>query len=259
VLYRQNSGKATGSICVVCLENPTCEAHIIPRAFVREIKKSNNHVLQLGVTGSRKAKRPMGLADYNILCSECDGIIGQVDKYAIEFTRNFQVRAGLNPYSIIKFEGMETDKIRIFALSVVWKSSVSSLEFFNHINLGPYEMLARGLIFDGHDLDGCTNLHVQINALTSTPGDASSFISYPLRARNENGPYFIFSAGGFQFLVRFGSRPFFSGQQLQWANQLAIRSDQTPIGVVYPFEESGEFETVKLARNADLVRKRGSR
>lgn len=254
--YRKNVGKTPGSSCIRCADTPTCEAHIIPQAFARDISKSNNHVLQLGGTGSRKAKRPRGLADHNILCSYCDGIIGDVDKYAVEFVRDFQVPAKSKPYNIIEFNGLKTEKIRIFALSVIWKASISSLDYFNQIDLGIYESCASRLIFDEHNLDNCTSLHIQINALTSAKGDMKSFMTYPVRARNENGPYFIFVAGGFQFLVRFGNRPFVRGHEREWANQLAIRSDQPPIGVAYPFEESGEFEILRLAKSADLIRNR---
>jgi hypothetical protein len=250
----RNSGKISGSTCIRCKASPTCEAHIIPQAFAREIRRTNNHILQLNDSGTKKAKRPLGIADHNILCSTCDGTIGNADKYAIEFVRNFKIPPGSTPYSTIPLDGLQTDIMRIFALSVVWKASVSSLDWFDGIDLGPYERTARGLIFDGHGLDLCTKLHVQINVLTSSAGDVSSFMTYPIRVRNENGPYFIFLAGGFQFLVRFGNRPFITGIQQPIANSLAIRSDQKPFAVLYPFEDAGEFEIVKMAQNADLAR-----
>jgi hypothetical protein len=114
----RNSSIATAR-CVVCNAGKTCEAHIIPQAFPREILKANNHVLQLGETGSRKAKRQLGFADKNILCSNCDGVIGDADKYAIEFARNFFIPAGTRDYSVVPLPELDCDKIRKFALSVV--------------------------------------------------------------------------------------------------------------------------------------------
>jgi hypothetical protein len=244
--------------CVVCAAPETCEAHIIPKAFAREIVDSNNHVLQLGETGSRKAKRQLGLADKNILCSGCDGIIGDADKYAIEFARRFLIPTGARDYSVVPLPELDCDKIRKFAVSVVWKASISTLPSFADIGLGPYELMAQSLIFDGKNIDEYAQLHVQINALHLPKGDASSFITYPIRVRNENGPYFIFVAGGFQFLVRFGNRPFVNGKNQIFSRMLAIRSDGSPMAVVYPFAESGEFEIVKMVRKADLDRARST-
>jgi hypothetical protein len=118
--------------------------------------------------------------------------------------------------------------------------------------------MAQSLIFGGKNIDECAQLHVQINALHSPQDDVSSFITYPIRARNENGPYFIFVAGGFQFLVRFGKRPFVNGKNQVFSKRLAIRSDRSPMALVYPFAESGEFEIVKMVRKADLDRARSA-
>ena len=251
----QRAARDPDSVCKNCGCKPTCEAHIIPASFLSFAKKGNNHLVTLGLSGSKKAKRQKGLADYNILCINCDQIIGKFDKYAIEFCRGFIAPKDYKNYECIPLPNLDANKIRRFAISVIWRASISQLSDMGNVKLGPFEDKARDLIFGDEDLDQCNSLHIQISFLTDEHGLASQMVTYPIRCRNENGVCFIFLAGGFQFLVRFGSKPIASEKHLQFAKILAIRSDQQPQGVKYPFDEAGEFEIVRLAAAEDVRRK----
>ena len=67
------------------------EAHIIPRAFARDIRDDGPN-MQLRPDRVGQAKPQLGEYDPNILCASCDGRLGLLDDYAIEVCRDFKKR-----------------------------------------------------------------------------------------------------------------------------------------------------------------------
>jgi hypothetical protein len=236
--------------CQNCGANPTIDAHIIPAAFFRYAREGNNHLVAPGSRGAPRAKTQLGLFDREILCSPCDGAIGNLDKYAIEYCKGFKISRIYQAYQIIKFENLDVDRIKRFAVAVILRAAISKLDQFSATRLDSYEEIAKQIVFGRLLPDNCNTLHVQINLLTHESEPVTSFVTYPVLCRNENGPYHIFLAGGFQFLVRFGARPFVTGRHRVIADKLALHSSKPPIGVVYPFVDAGEFEIARLSKSS---------
>jgi hypothetical protein len=236
--------------CQECGKGPTCDAHIVARGFARLIADTNNHVLEISQTGAKKAKRQHGFFDGNILCAECDREIGKLDDLAISYCRDFVLPQNITPYQPLFLPKFDTAKMCRFAISVVWRASISSIPQFNDIKLGPYEDVARDLIFGRIQIQSCKELHLQVNVLTSPFLDMKSHIGLPIQVRNECGPYVIFSAGSLQWLVRFGGTKFGSGGNVTFASQLALNSNDKPVAVAYPFSKSADYNLYQQAAKA---------
>lgn len=238
------------SVCHECGKGPTCDAHIVARGFARLIVDTNNHVLEIAQAGAKKAKRQHGFFDGHILCAECDRAIGKLDDLAISYCRNFVPPENIRPYQLFNLTKFDVANMCRFAISIVWRASISTLPQFNDINLGPYGVVAKDIIFGRAPIESCTALHIQVSVLTSSYLDMKSHIGLPIQVRNERGPYIIFSAGSLQWLVRFGGTKFGSGKNGMFASQLALNTNATPVAVAYPFSESADYELYQQAAKA---------
>jgi len=117
-----------------------CEAHIIPYWTARYIKKkAMGKPLKLANTNEDYVKNSQkGIYDEEILCANCDNILGEFDGYAKTVfldtnpSRHGAVKAWI-------FNGVDKEKIIKFFLSVAWRASISNLTEFDNFKLGRYE------------------------------------------------------------------------------------------------------------------------
>jgi hypothetical protein len=100
-----------------------------------------------------------GVFDEQILCSKCDNnTIGKLEQYGLKVihkgfvTKKFsqEIRNHYNPlgydYSVI--QNVDYKKFKLFLLSILWRSSISSRPFFKDVFLGPYEEVLRKMLFE---------------------------------------------------------------------------------------------------------------
>ena len=69
------------------------KAHLVPRCFYPKLEGQPHYLLT--TDGSRPNKSWTGLYDPNILCAECDAMIGEFDQYACELLLPWPSRAHL--------------------------------------------------------------------------------------------------------------------------------------------------------------------
>lgn len=147
-------------ICKYCgKQKKLCQAHIMPKSFYN--LKSNSY---FGISIDGKidlTKCQHGLTDSNILCSECDGIIGEYDKYAKQLiitnirnnqNTNFKTIQNGKIYYFSKTD-FDYFKLHKFFISLSWRASISQKTSFS---LGKYEDIAlkimKGEMKDNHFL-----------------------------------------------------------------------------------------------------------
>lgn len=138
------------NFCLLCLGQRTfIKAHAIPEAFFREMRiDGESPTLVSGMAGQYSKRAPIGVYDEEILCGECEAKFRQIDDYGIEvLLRKFGEvfhpieRAG----KIAGFESTTVDPNRLlqFLVTVLWRASVSSHDFYSKVDLGPHELLSR--------------------------------------------------------------------------------------------------------------------
>lgn len=121
--------------CRLCGElKPLCDkSHIIPNWMYRRIKGSAKAMEKFSLTRlDGKLQLPQsGEWEGGILCQTCDGgIISSYEKYA---------QAVLYPKGVKQheriYEGVDYTLIKLFFLSILWRASISSRQFFHNVHL----------------------------------------------------------------------------------------------------------------------------
>ncbi len=139
-------------LCRLCdQEKRLIKAHIIPAGFYRPLKAGNViPELHTNVEGSFPQRSPVGIFDRNILCRECDALMGPWDQHAQELLlkdipedTSIFYRGKRVAYQITHFD---YKRLRLFFVSLLWRASISTHKFFKRISLGSQESILRDMI-----------------------------------------------------------------------------------------------------------------
>ncbi len=140
--------------CKLCLENKELiKAHVIPEGFFRILRTGQQgpHI-HTNTPGRHPKRAPIGVYDKTILCNDCERTFGAWDTYAQDlllrgFNEGWSVRQD-GKVVAYQCEAYDYAKLKLFLLSVLWRASVSSHEFYQRVHLGPYEPEVRAMILD---------------------------------------------------------------------------------------------------------------
>lgn len=134
--------------CLVCGAASTVKSHILPRAFIHEIRAGEPNALigRRHVEGRKFTQS--GTWDDGILCDVHEQALHASDTYAVEFCRTFLDHA----VPVVGASGYEVPNpsphlLTRFVMSVVWRYVVSRLGRADRVSLGPYEARLRSLVF----------------------------------------------------------------------------------------------------------------
>lgn len=138
-----------GMVCRLCgTSEELCRSHILPEFLYRPLydEKHRFSILTAGVEGKRYRQR--GLTE-PLLCHACERHLCQYEKYAAEVMsgrlgHRFQQRG-----SRITINGIDYARFKLFQLSILWRASASTLEFFRLVSLGPHETPLRQMLLTG--------------------------------------------------------------------------------------------------------------
>jgi hypothetical protein len=240
-------------LCLKCGETPTIKAHVFPQSAVRAIRTRGPDAKIKEIYSDRAiiSRNQNGIYDSSILCLICDGRIGVAEKWFIENLNDLHLAAaGQPPYYPIKLL-LNTRAAIQFAVSIIYRSSLSLSNRFRGISLGPYTSAA-GEIATGSDQADFKEPLVMINVLISNQLDVRQFVFYPVRCSGRNGSYYVFTISGIQFLVKFGGRHFGISDNDVYSEAFRVRPDDAEtIVCCYPFNESAEAEFLRDVKGQD--------
>jgi hypothetical protein len=142
--------------CRFCDEDkPTlARAHIIPRSFFKVIRGKENYTVEM--RASQKAVKEKyqqaGNYDTGILCEACERKFSKCDAHGHSvFTKVFEepeiYRDPAGYECAYVLPNVDFRLLKLFVLSLLWRASVSSLDFFSNVHLGErHEGTIRSLI-----------------------------------------------------------------------------------------------------------------
>lgn len=135
-------------VCKGCNQDKKLvKSHIIPASFFRDLMAGEDHLKLISAASDGLVKRSrLGVYDKNILCADCENKFQKPDSYAAEvlIARDGQVPiTNGRQVAGYKLTGIDCDLLKRFFVGVLWRASVSSVEFFGRVNLGPLEDIAR--------------------------------------------------------------------------------------------------------------------
>ncbi|MEE9443456.1 MAG: hypothetical protein V3V99_12395 [candidate division Zixibacteria bacterium] len=137
-----------------------------------------------------------------LLCDVCEQHINEFEKHVkIVFFDDMNYQDTGEPNQI-KIVNLNYEKFKLFQLSLIWRASVSSDDFFKNVSLGPHQEIIRKMILQKkpgapHDY-GCLIIGLELEKNASF--DA---IAMPKKGRFENLNCYMFTIGGciWQFII----------------------------------------------------------
>lgn len=125
--------------------NKMVRAHIIPKAFFIALNSDPSDPSKL-ITNKQNVypkKSPIGVWDQNLVCEICESTtFTPLDDYAITFFRDmdekhdqFLIDGNLAGF----YAAPNYAKLKLFFLSLLWRSSVSKHDYYADVNIGSHE------------------------------------------------------------------------------------------------------------------------
>lgn len=191
------------SVCLNCGERPTIEAHLVPRAFVREVNYNNGQQHLIVFDGRERTTRTnTGQYDRELLCAPCDGILGSHEGYAHGLMQRLR-RMDTPVDTFASISDIDGDRMVRFAAGIAWKFSATRPNF-GRIEVGPYANLLKDVSINNHAVPA--SLDVALIRLMERDGDVY-FYRMPKLDRQEERNIVRFSLGGFVVLLKIDKRP----------------------------------------------------
>ena len=139
--------------CRLCnLQLKFAKSHVIPEAFWRELRDGKDvPLLVSSAEGSFPQRNPIGVYDQTILCEVCETTFNAMDDYGIKTLlkrREMLFKPVLHEGEPVAWKSEEVDQHRllVFLVGTLWRASVSTHGFYQKVDLGPLEPLARQVV-----------------------------------------------------------------------------------------------------------------
>lgn len=131
--------------CKLCLqEKKLINSHIVPEFFYK-CTYSSSHKISVVSTG-KISKEFLNLQKglrQRLLCEDCEQLFSAWEKYVREAIFGGTPLKIMSNDRLIKIDGLDYSKFRLFGLSLIWRASVSTNQFFENIDLGSHEEIIR--------------------------------------------------------------------------------------------------------------------
>jgi hypothetical protein len=243
------------SFCKLCVS--AVQAHIIPQSFIR--KYSDDGQPNFIMTNRDDCPRTTwtGLYDDALVCLQCERGFSEYDRYGYQFFHREQLTPVCGENGLIEgweHPGADSVKLKLFALSILWRASASKRREFRSIDLGRWEIQVRDMIAQ-NDPGAVDRFPVVIERFDAAPGEAPTF--YPYRTEIGGSPCLKFELAGCAIVTALQGR--------QWPLPL-IEIALAPGRPVYLIEknyktsqERGRFMKIATAIYSKLGRLPGKR
>lgn len=144
------SRKRIKSICRLCgnIKN-LCYSHIIPEFCFKPLYDEKGRLTKVSSNLSQKDRfLQKGLREY-LLCESCENHFSKWEDYAKEVLFGEVSKIISAKQGVLTVRGIHYVNFKLFLLSLIWRMSISSLDFFRVVQLGPYETKIRRMLLKG--------------------------------------------------------------------------------------------------------------
>lgn len=134
--------------CALCLlEKPLKRSHIIPEFLYKSIYDPDpKRYYQIATDADKKpVPRQLGIWE-KLLCGDCEQKIGRWEAYAAKLL--YEDASPVPEEDKIVFKGVDYKLFKLFQLSILWRSGVSSRPEFSQVKLGPHQERLRKMLLN---------------------------------------------------------------------------------------------------------------
>jgi hypothetical protein len=193
-------------ICRLCLqEKPLLKkSHIIPNFLYKGLFSEDHRLVNVNLSDFDDfSYTHSGYYDKNILCRDCDGgLLSRLETYASNClyfkgsersrsTIHTELLGGGEVVPAIRFHNLEYTKIKLFFLSILWRSHISVHPFFKEVDLGPYAEKLRRMLLD-HDAGAENEFEVIIMHVDSKKTRPEKALFQPRKLRVDGNYQYVF-------------------------------------------------------------------
>ncbi|WP_160168661.1 hypothetical protein [Sulfitobacter pontiacus] len=140
--------------------------------------------------------------DKDILCADCDNILGRYESYVFELFRKIR-RQHFSRGNLISIDSVDGDMLVRFASGIAWKYAVTKPER-GRIDIGPYTNTLRIVSLTGGPIPDAVD--VTIARIVELDGDVYYYRA-PKPDRKEGVNVVRFCLGGFLIFLKIDKRP----------------------------------------------------
>ena len=188
------------TVCRLCLK-PTklCNSHIIPEFCYGLLYDPKHRYHSMTDVDAGKVEFEQKGIRERLLCPDCEQKLSIWENYASKFFKTTLPQPLNDELKSIRVQGVDYRRFKLFLLSVLWRASVSSHPFFEHVELGPHEERIRAMLANedpGRPEDyGCVIFSLQFRGK-----NLRDFFVEPMPARVDNHKCYRFVFAGFVFV-----------------------------------------------------------
>ena len=162
------------------------------------------------VKGNLKSKKgetvQTGEKEPDILCADCDNrLLGGLEGYASNVLYGGNIPGKIwneinqNGVAYTYAQGLDYAKFKLFLLSLIWRCSISKLDFYKQVDLGPYEETLRVMIYSGNP-GKQMEFPCMMSTYRNNQGLPPQLVSSPKKFRQQNGTAYSMLVGGVVYI-----------------------------------------------------------
>jgi hypothetical protein len=138
--------------CRGCGQNKKLiKAHIIPESFFRGLRNGKQiPKIHSTTEGVHPKRAPIGVYDTEILCNDCEQIFQTLDEYGCQILIQKEEQEPLHHNGQLvgyRINDIDTARLKLFFLSILWRASISSQDFYSKVSLNQLEEKVKKLIW----------------------------------------------------------------------------------------------------------------
>ncbi len=174
-------------------------SHIIPEFMYKPLYDRKHRYQVLTDSANIPPRREQKGIRERLLCESCETKIGKYERYASLIWNNQKPVAWLREGDFIQAAGIDYTQFKLFALSVLWRAGVSSIEMFDQVKLGPHEEPLKRML-QTEDPGNPDQYPVLLARVVSEGEPQTNMILPPTWARFEDHKAYRFIFGGFAWI-----------------------------------------------------------
>jgi hypothetical protein len=134
--------------CKICGNEKTIRCHLMPRALMHDLRGAHPNMVMGGMHRPGIEISQSGTWDDDLLCETHEQLLQKSDQYGVDWIRRFSAqREAFAQDDIFLVPNERPDLFLKFVCSVVWRHAMSGRSSDFNMDLGPWEVQLRDLIF----------------------------------------------------------------------------------------------------------------
>jgi hypothetical protein len=191
--------------CRLCLKEASlCKSHIIPEFCFKPFYDHAHRYIEITDVKKGKVRKAQKGRWERLLCRDCEVRISRLERYARRLFADPLPPKLPGTQRVRQHHRLTYGPLKLFFLSILWRSSVSTDPFFKHVSLGPHEEKIRLMLLNT-DAGPPNKYAVMIFALQFDGNPLPDFMVEPTPMKIGAQRCYRFVVTGFVILMFVGS------------------------------------------------------